>query len=68
MRMEKKLYRVRKGKILAGVCMGLSKYFDIDVTIVRLIVLLLTFFVGGGLLAYIICALVIPMEPSEAEG
>lgn len=65
--MDKKLFRVRKGKIFAGVCTGFSKYFDVDVTIVRLIVLLLTFFVGGGLLAYIICALVIPMEPDEAD-
>lgn len=65
--MDKKLYRIRKGKTFAGVCTGFSKYVDVDVTIVRMIVLLLTFFVGGGLLAYIICALVIPMEPDEAD-
>lgn len=65
--MDKKLYRIRHGKTFAGVCTGFAKYLDMDVTIVRLIALLLTFFVGGGLLAYIICALVIPMEPDETN-
>ena len=38
---------------------------NIDVTVVRLIAVLLTLFVGGGLLAYIVCALVIPEEPDD---
>ena len=62
--MEKKLYRSRTDKKLCGVCGGLGKYFDIDPTIVRLGVVLLSLF-GCGLLAYIIAALVIPEEPYE---
>ena len=63
--MEKKLYRSRNDKKVCGVCAGLAKYLGMDVSIMRLIVVLLTLFVGGGLIAYIICALVIPEEPEN---
>ena len=63
--MEKKLYRSRVDKKVCGVCSGLAKYMNIDVTVIRLITILLTLFVGGGLLAYIVCALVIPEEPDD---
>ena len=29
--MQKKLYRIKQGKMIAGVCNGLAAYFDIDV-------------------------------------
>ena len=61
--MEKKLYRVMKGKQLCGVCTGLAQYFRLDVTIVRLATVLLALF-GPGVVAYIVCALVIPEEPA----
>ena len=60
--MKKKLYRSRRNVKLCGVCGGLAEYLNIDPTIVRLIFVLLTLFVGGGVLAYIICALLIPQE------
>ena len=63
--MQKKLYRSNTDKKLCGVCGGLAKYFNMDPTIVRLIAVLLTLFVGGALIAYIICALVIPEEPDN---
>ncbi len=57
------LYRdVDNGKI-SGVCAGLSDYFDIDVTLIRVIWLILVLCVGTGLLAYIIMALVV--EPKQ---
>lgn len=62
--MEKKLYRVEQGKILAGVCGGLGEYFNVDPTIIRVAWALLAA-TGTGLLAYIICALVIPAKPVE---
>ncbi|MEE1329193.1 MAG: PspC domain-containing protein [Oscillospiraceae bacterium] len=65
--MEKKLYRSRNDKKLAGVCAGLAKYLNMDVTVIRLIMVLLTLFVGGGLIAYIVCALVIPEEPDYID-
>ena len=60
--MEKRIYRSKKEKMIAGVCGGLAEYFNIDPTLVRLgwIIFALTF--GTGILAYIICAFVIPEE------
>lgn len=63
--MEKKLYRSRTDKKLCGVCGGLAKYLNMDPTIVRLIWALITAFAGAGLIAYIVCALVIEEEPDN---
>lgn len=59
---EKRLTRVEDGRMIAGVCAGLAKYLGIDATVVRLIFALLTIFVGGGILLYLILWLVMPME------
>ena len=64
----KKLYRSKEDRKIAGVCGGLAKYLGIDSTLVRLLAVLLILFMGGGLLAYIICAIVIPEEPDATEG
>ena len=66
--MEKKLYRSRTEKKLAGVCGGLATYLNVDVSVIRLIWVLAVLFAGCGLLAYIVCALVIPEEPVAIEG
>ena len=63
--MEKKLYRSKSEKKLAGVCGGIAKYFGIDATLVRLLWALAVVCVGFGLLAYIVCAFVIPEEPDD---
>lgn len=59
----KKLYKSATDKKLCGVCGGIGKYFDIDATIVRLIWVLVTACGGAGLVAYIICAIIMPDEP-----
>jgi phage shock protein PspC (stress-responsive transcriptional regulator) len=59
---EKKLKRSKSDKKILGVCGGIAKYFDVDVTIIRILFLIGLFIVGGGLLAYLICALVMPEE------
>jgi len=63
--MEKRLYRSRSDRMLWGVCGGLAKYFDMDPTIVRIIAVLLIFANGLGILAYIIMAIVVPLESSK---
>ena len=63
--MERKLYRSRKDQSIAGVCAGIAEFFKIDVTIVRLIWALAILCAGTGLLAYIVCAFVIPEEPED---
>lgn len=62
--MEKKLYRSRTDEKIAGVCGGFGKYLNIDPTIIRLAWALAILCVGVGLLAYIVCAFVIPQEPT----
>jgi phage shock protein PspC (stress-responsive transcriptional regulator) len=62
--MQKKLYRKREGKVLAGVCGGIADYFDLDPTVIRVIWALLAA-TGSGVLAYIICALIIPEAPYD---
>ena len=63
--MKKKLYRSTKDKKLAGVCGGIAEYLNIDSTLVRLIWALFILCAGSGLLAYIVCALVIPEKPDD---
>ncbi len=58
----KKLRRSSKDKKILGVCGGFAEYFDIDVTIVRIIFLVLLLGAGSGLLAYLICALIMPED------
>lgn len=63
---EKKLRRLPDQGQIAGVCAGLADYFDIDVTLVRLIFIVLAIVTGGGMvLAYLVMALVIPAEESK---
>ncbi|HBR31855.1 MAG: PspC domain-containing protein [Eubacteriales bacterium] len=62
--MQKKLYRVKEGKMLCGVCNGIAEYFELDVSIIRLITIVASCFGGAGLIAYIAAAFVIPEKPS----
>ena len=59
--MEKRLYRIEDGKMLAGVCGGIAEYFNIDPTLVRLGWVLLSCF-AAGILAYIVAAIIIPVK------
>jgi len=63
--MEKRLYRSRSDRMIWGVCGGLAKYFDMDPTIVRVITVLSIFFGSLGIWAYIILAIVVPLEDSK---
>ena len=62
--MEKKLYRNSQNKMIAGVCSGLAEYINIDPTIIRVIWALVGLS-GAGLVAYLICALIIPEKPAD---
>lgn len=65
--MGRKLYRSREQKMLGGVCGGIAEYFDVDVTLVRLICLL-AIFSGFGLIPYIIAWIIIPENPYQLKG
>jgi len=60
---RKRLVRPRAGRKIAGVCAGLGEYFDIDVTLVRVVWLVVLIMGGIGLVPYIIGWIVMPEEP-----
>ena len=61
---NKKLYRdVKNGKI-GGVCSGLSDYLDLDVTLIRIIWVVLIICAGTGLLLYLIMWVVVDPKPA----
>ena len=61
--MEKRLFRARDDRWIAGVCGGLGKYLGVDSTLIRLGFILLTFWNGFGIILYILMALIVPEEP-----
>ncbi len=63
----KRLYLVREGEMIAGVCNGLAAYFGVDPTIVRLAFVLLAFLSGGLVaIAYLVLMFILP-EAKTAE-
>ena len=62
---RKRLLRPRVGRKIAGVCLGVAEYLDVDVTIVRIVFLLTAILTGVGLIAYIIGWIVMPKEPER---
>ncbi len=61
--MEKRLFKSATDKKLDGVCAGIAEYLNIDPTVIRLLWVLATLFVGAGILAYILAAIVMPRKP-----
>lgn len=59
--MNKKLI-IGKDNIIFGVCSGFAEYFDMDPTIMRIIWFFMTLLIlhGIGIIAYILCALIMP--------
>jgi len=51
------------GRKVAGVCLGFSEYFDIDVTLVRIVWLVTAIMTGVLFIPYIIAWIVMPEEP-----
>lgn len=67
--MKKTLYRIPEEKKICGVCAGMSVYFGIDVTLVRLLwVLAAVFFaVLPAVIMYVVCVYIVPVEPPYIE-
>ena len=65
--MNRRLYRCRDNRILAGVAGGVAEYFDLDPSLVRILFFVSMFFGGIGLLLYIGMAIIVPLEPISAE-
>lgn len=64
----KRLYQIREGAMLSGVCTGLAAYLDVDVTIVRIAFVLLTLLTTGiWILVYLVMMLVVPFANTGEE-
>lgn len=65
---NKRLYR-SKDAIIGGVCAGIADYFDIDVTLVRIITVVLVL-AGAGfpIILYIVCLVAVPKQTDEYTG
>jgi phage shock protein C len=60
---RKRLLRMRHGRKVAGICQGFAEYFDLDVTLVRIVWVVCSLFGLFGVIAYFACWIVIPEEP-----
>ena len=60
--MEKKLFRAREGRMLAGVCKGIADYLNLDPTVIRVLWTIVSCFAGVGVVAYIVCAFIMPEQ------
>ena len=63
------LQQVSEGALISGVCQGFARYFQLDVTLLRAITVLLLFVSGGGMiLVYVALMLLLPYAPRQAGG
>ena len=60
---QRKLFRSRSNRSIAGICGGLAEYLGADVTLLRLATLFLILFGGLSIWVYVILWLAIPEEP-----
>jgi phage shock protein PspC (stress-responsive transcriptional regulator) len=67
MQVNRRLYRCRHDRRIAGVAAGVAEYFDLDPTLVRVVWFLSIFFGGLGLFLYVAMALIVPLEPLTAD-
>jgi phage shock protein C len=64
---EKKLYRSGINRMIGGVCAGVAEYFNVDVTVVRIVWVLSVFIHGLGAIAYLACLIFMPENPEHLE-
>jgi phage shock protein PspC (stress-responsive transcriptional regulator) len=63
------LQQVSEGAVISGVCLGLARYFQLDVTLLRVIAVLLLLGTGGGMiLVYLGLMLLMPYAPLQPDG
>jgi phage shock protein C len=67
MQVNRRLYRCRDNRVLAGVAAGVAEFFGLDPTLVRVLWFLSIFAGGISLLLYIGLAIIVPLEPLSAE-
>ena len=66
-KVTKKLYRDVENKGVAGVCSGLAYYFDVDVTLIRIIMLVALLAGTSGFWIYVILWIAVPKAQTPAQ-
>jgi len=61
-----RLERSNANRVIAGVCGGIAEYLAVDPTLVRVVFVVLAFFGGIGLLAYIVLLILMPLPGRAA--
>ena len=64
---KKRLFRDPENKAVGGVCSGLASFLNIDITIVRIILLLSLLLWGTGLVIYLVLWIVVPLANTPAQ-
>ncbi len=55
----KRLVKSRNDRKLCGVCGGIAEYLNVDVTVIRLLMVLVSCF-GAGIIFYLVAAIIMP--------
>ena len=64
----RRLYQIREGAVISGVCKGLAAYLNIDVSIIRILFVVLVILTGGvWILVYIVMMFVIPYAQTSEQ-
>ncbi len=67
-RASRRLSRALDDKKIAGVCGGFARYLDVDVTLVRVVWLVLAICTGIGFVAYLVAWIAMPKDPPALAG
>ncbi|MCK5387903.1 MAG: PspC domain-containing protein, partial [Candidatus Izimaplasma sp.] len=66
MSVSKRLYRVNKDRVFLGVCTGIAEYLEVDVSIIRIVFVVLALTgVGVPVLIYLIMGIILPIKEIE---
>ena len=60
---RQRLVRPRYGRKIAGVCLGFAEYFNLDVTLIRIVWAVCAICGGVGVIPYVVAWIVMPEEP-----
>lgn len=64
---NRRLFRDSSNEVIGGVASGIANYFDVDVTIIRILFVLAAIFGGWGLIVYIIFWVAVPRDISKSH-
>ena len=62
---NKKLFRSTTNRMVCGVCGGLGDFFGIDATVIRILYVLVSLFLGAGFLGLILYFILAGISPED---